>query len=123
MVEAGGGSIVNASSGLGVVAVPRMPTYIAAKHAVMGMTQAAALEHATDGVRVNALLPGVIDTEMPAKVTEHGPETKQATKAAHPVGRLGRPEEVAVAAAWLCSDHASFVMVTGLAIDGGYLSQ
>ena len=123
MIEAGGGAIVNTSSGLGLVGAPGMPAYVASKHAVMGLTQAAALENAADGVRVNALLPGIIDTAMPAELTAGMPGVIDAFKAAMPLGRLGEPEEVAEAAAWLCSDRASFVTGHGLAVDGGYLAQ
>ncbi|MBS1678884.1 MAG: glucose 1-dehydrogenase [Actinobacteria bacterium] len=123
MVGAGAGAIVNSSSGLGVVASPSMSAYVASKHAVMGLTQAAALEYASKGVRVNAVLPGVIDTAMPARLTEDSPDTRRLMLAAHPMGRLGKAEEVAAAAVWLCSDAASFVTGHGMAIDGGYLSQ
>lgn len=123
MLDAGAGAIVNSSSGLGVVASPSMSAYVASKHAVMGLTQAAALEYASKGVRVNAVLPGVIDTAMPARLTEDSPETRRLMLEAHPMGRLGKAEEVASAAVWLCSDAASFVTGHGMAIDGGYLSQ
>jgi NAD(P)-dependent dehydrogenase (short-subunit alcohol dehydrogenase family) len=74
-------------------------------------------------VRVNALLPGIIATNMPARLTAGAPEIMDAFKAAMPMGRLGEPNEIAEAAAWLCSDRASFVTGHGLAVDGGYLSQ
>lgn len=123
MLAGRGGAIVNASSGLGVVASPNMSAYVASKHAVMGLTQSAALEYSAQGVRVNALLPGVIDTAMPARLTEGRPETRAAMLAAHPAGRLGTPREVALVAAWLCSPAASFVTGHGTAVDGGYLAQ
>jgi NAD(P)-dependent dehydrogenase (short-subunit alcohol dehydrogenase family) len=123
MIMAGGGAIVNTSSGLGVVGCAGMPAYIASKHAVMGLTQAAAIENATQGVRVNALLPGIIDTRMPEELTAAAPEVKDMLVAAMPIGRLGQPEEVAEAAVWLCSSRASFVTGHGMAVDGGYLSQ
>lgn len=123
MLRARAGAIVNSSSGLGVVASPSMSAYVASKHAVMGLTQAAAIEYASKGVRVNAVLPGVIDTAMPARLTEDSPDTRRLMLEAHPMGRLGRAEEIAAAAVWLCSDAASFVTGHGMAIDGGYLSQ
>jgi NAD(P)-dependent dehydrogenase (short-subunit alcohol dehydrogenase family) len=123
MLESGGGAIVNASSGLGVVASPGMSAYVASKHAVMGLTQAAALEYSAQGVRVNAVLPGVIDTDMPARLTDAAPEVREAMVAAHPIGRLGRAEEVAEAAAFLCSPASSFVTGHGMAVDGGHLTQ
>ena len=123
MIESGGGSIVNTSSGLGVVGAPGMPAYTASKHAVMGLTQAAAIENAAAGVRVNALLPGIIDTKMPSDLTAGAPEVMDVLIAAMPIGRLGKPEEVAEAAVWLCSERASFVTGHGLAVDGGYLAQ
>lgn len=123
MAQSGGGAIVNTSSGLGVVGCPGMPAYIASKHAVMGLTQAAAIENAAQGIRVNALLPGIIDTRMPSELTAGAPEMMDALIAAMPIGRLGLPEEVAEAAAWLCSERASFVTGHGMAVDGGYLSQ
>ncbi len=123
MLASGGGAIVNASSGLGVVASPGMAAYVAAKHAVLGLTQTAALEYSAAGVRVNAVLPGVIDTDMPARLTVGSPQTMAAMRAAHPIGRLGRAEEVAETAAWLCSPAASFVTGHGMAVDGGHLVQ
>jgi len=118
-----GGAIVNTSSGLGVVAAPAMGAYVAAKHAVLGMTQAAALDYAREGIRVNALLPGIVDTAMPARLTAAAPEVMDIFRAASPIGRLADADEIAEAAAWLCSGRASFVNGHGLAVDGGILSQ
>jgi NAD(P)-dependent dehydrogenase (short-subunit alcohol dehydrogenase family) len=117
------GAIVNASSGLGAVGAPAMGAYVAAKHAVLGMTRAAALDYAAHGIRVNALLPGIVDTAMPARLTESAPEVMEIFRTASPVGRLATAGEVAEAAAWLCSPRASFVNGHGLAVDGGMLSQ
>ena len=122
MIEAGGGSIVNNSSAGGVAASPDIAAYIASKHAIMGLTKSAAIENATKGVRVNAVLPGPIDTPMPAALTAGTPGALDTFKAAIPAGRMGEPSEVAEAAAWLCSDRASYITGHGLAVDGGYLS-
>jgi NAD(P)-dependent dehydrogenase (short-subunit alcohol dehydrogenase family) len=123
MQQAGGGAIVNTSSGLGLVAVPAMPIYVATKHAVIGLTKAAALESAAAGIRVNAVLPGIVDTNMPAALVEGAPEAMELMLAGCPMGRMARPEEVAECAVWLCSDRASFVTGHGLVVDGGIVAQ
>jgi NAD(P)-dependent dehydrogenase (short-subunit alcohol dehydrogenase family) len=123
MLASGGGAIVNASSGLGVVASRGTSAYTASKHAILGLTRAAAVEYAAAGVRVNALLPGVIDTTMPVTLSQGRADVLAAMRAAHPMNRLGTPAEVAEAAAWLCSPRASFVTGHGMAVDGGYLAQ
>jgi NAD(P)-dependent dehydrogenase (short-subunit alcohol dehydrogenase family) len=124
MLKAGKpGAIVNTSSGLGAIAAPAMGAYVTAKHAVMGMTRAAAIDYASDGIRVNALLPGIVDTPMPARLTEAAPELMEIFREASPMRRLATAAEVAEAAAWLCSPRASFVSGHGLAVDGGHLSQ
>jgi NAD(P)-dependent dehydrogenase (short-subunit alcohol dehydrogenase family) len=123
MQQAGGGAIVNTSSGLGLVAVPGMPIYVATKHAVLGLTKAAALESAAAGIRVNAVLPGIVDTSMPAALVEGAPEAMELMLAGCPMGRLARPEEIAECAVWLCSDRASFVTGHGLVVDGGIVAQ
>lgn len=126
MLETGGGSIVNVASILGLVGFANAPAYTAAKHGVIGLTKVAALEYAPLGVRVNALCPGFIETPM---VMERGveagahPEVYQQIAALHPIGRLGRPEEIADAAVWLCSDASSFVTGHALTADGGYVAQ
>ena len=123
MLRTGGGAIVNASSGLGMIAAPRVAAYVTSKHAVLGLTRAASLEDAREGVRVNAVLPGVVDTAMPKEMFAAAPGALDAISAASPMGRLARPEEVAEAAAWLCSDRASFVNGHGLVVDGGIVVQ
>jgi A-factor type gamma-butyrolactone 1'-reductase (1S-forming) len=117
------GAIVNTSSGLGMVGAPYMSAYVASKHAVVGITQTAALEQAAAGLRINAVLPGIVDTAMPATLTEGHPDVWEMFRTASPIGRLARPEEIAEAAAWLLSDRASFVNGHGLVVDGGILSQ
>jgi A-factor type gamma-butyrolactone 1'-reductase (1S-forming) len=123
MLAGGGGSIVNASSGLGMIAAPQVSAYVTSKHAVLGLTRAAALEYARHGVRVNAVLPGVVDPAMPQEMFAGAPEAIDAIKDSSPMGRLARPEEIAEAAAWLCSDRSSYVNGHGLVVDGGIVIQ
>ena len=120
MLESGGGSIVNTSSIAGLVGFPNLSPYVASKHGVIGLTKTAAVEYSGEGIRVNAISPGVIDTPMVARSQEDDPESMEATKAATPIGRLGQPNEIGDAAVWLCSDDASFVTGAALVIDGGY---
>ncbi len=124
MLVSGGGAIVNASSALGETGIWNMPAYVASKHAVIGLTRAAALDHAQQGIRVNAVAPGVIDTPMVReRIYNADPEAEANLLSMHPIGRIGKPEEVAEAVAWLCSDAASFVTGTTLSVDGGYLAK
>lgn len=124
MLEDGGGAIVNTASILGKVGEAGTPAYTAAKHGVVGLTKVAALDHATDGIRVNAVCPGYIETQMldDAGVTKDE-ELLAKTKDLHPMKRLGTVEEIADAVTWLASEHASFATGETLAIDGGYLSR
>jgi NAD(P)-dependent dehydrogenase (short-subunit alcohol dehydrogenase family) len=123
MVAGGGGAIVNNSSVAGLVGFAGSPAYTASKHGIVGLTKTAALEYATSGVRVNAVCPGVIDTEMIARFTHRDPAVAEQLTQAEPVGRLGRPEEIADAVVWLCSAGASFVTGQAIAVDGGYVSR
>ena len=120
MLEAGGGVIVNMASILGQVAAARSAGYVAAKHGVVGLTRTAALEYAARGVRVNAVGPGYIDTPLLEDLPQ---EARAALVGLHPIGRLGRAEEVAELVAWLSSDQASFVTGAYYPVDGGYLAQ
>jgi A-factor type gamma-butyrolactone 1'-reductase (1S-forming) len=123
MLRTGGGSIVNASSGLGMIAAPQVAAYVTSKHAVLGLTRAAALEYPRRGIRVNAVLPGVVDTAMPQEMFAAAPGAIDTIGETSPMGRLARPEEVAEAAAWLCSDRSSYVNGHGLVVDGGIVIQ
>ncbi|GIU85181.1 MAG: short chain dehydrogenase [Acidimicrobiales bacterium] len=123
MLEAGGGSIVNCSSVAGLVGFPNVPAYVASKFGVVGLTKAAALEYATAGVRVNAICPGVIETPMIERAVGDDEQMRQMLLAAEPVGRFGRPEEVAEAAVWLMSDRSSFVTGETIVVDGGLVAR
>lgn len=118
MLQGGGGAIVNMTSINGPVGNPRQPAYVATKHGVVGLTRHGALRWAQSGIRVNAVCPGVIDTSMTAPLTAD-PAMKALIDSMTPMGRMGRPEEIAQAVAWLCSAAASFVTGHAMVIDGG----
>lgn len=123
MLERGGGAIVNCSSVAGVIGFPNVAIYIASKHAVIGLTKTAALEYSAQGIRINAVNPAVIDTEMVDRLADGQKMKKDDLTTFHPIGRLGRVEEVAEAVLWLCSDKASFVTGHSLMVDGGFTAQ
>ncbi len=123
MLEQGGGAIVNTASVAGLVGFVGLPAYVASKHGIVGLTKTAALEYAQHGIRVNAICPGVIQTAMIDRLAQRSPQAMAGFNAMEPVGRLGRPEEIAEAALWLCSDAASFVTGAALAVDGGLVAQ
>jgi NAD(P)-dependent dehydrogenase (short-subunit alcohol dehydrogenase family) len=123
MREQGSGAIVNCSSIGGLVGIPGRATYHASKYGVIGLTQSAALEWAAKGIRVNAVCPGTIDTPMVSAMLAKEPGAMKEILRDVPIGRLGRPEEIADAVLWLCSDRASFVVGHALVIDGGYTAR
>jgi NAD(P)-dependent dehydrogenase (short-subunit alcohol dehydrogenase family) len=120
MSKQGNGAIVNCSSLGGLVGAPGRGTYHAAKHGVLGLTKSAALEYASRGICINAVCPGIIETPMVAGMLATQAEAMKELMRDVPIGRLGRPEEIAAAVLWLCSPAASFVIGQALAVDGGY---
>jgi len=123
MLKNGGGALVNNSSVFGVIANPQLPLYTASKHAVLGLTKAAALEYAKAGIRINAIAPGAIETEMMEQSIGNDKQLREALVALHPIGRPGKPEEIANAVIWLLSDKASFLIGHTLLVDGGWVSR
>lgn len=121
MAAQGGGSIVNTASALGLVGVTRQPAYVAAKHGVVGLTRAAALDYADRNIRVNCVCPGLVDTPMVQRGMRDDPEIEGRVRSRQPMQRLGRPEEIAEAVLWLCTSASSFVTGHALAADGGYV--
>jgi len=126
MLRLGGGVIVNNASVAGMVGMPGMSVYVASKHAVLGLTKSAALEYAKDDIRINAVSPAVIETPMFDRFAEVSDEPDDMVKqmaSYHPIGRIGKPEEVAAAVAFLCTPAASFITGTNLAVDGGWTAK
>jgi NAD(P)-dependent dehydrogenase (short-subunit alcohol dehydrogenase family) len=119
ILKQGGGAIVNTSSGAGIIGIKGSPAYTAAKHGVIGLTRSAALDYAGQNIRVNAVCPGYIDTPMMGRYTGDTPEGRAKVIAKEPVGRMGKPEEIAAAVIWLCSDAAAFMVGHAMVIDGG----
>ncbi|MDB6142397.1 MAG: short-chain dehydrogenase [Pseudomonas sp.] len=119
MLAQGGGAIVNTASVAGLGAAPKMSIYAASKHAVIGLTKSAAIEYAKKKIRVNAVCPAVIDTDMYRRAHEADPKKAEFVAVMHPVGRIGTVNEIASAVLYLCSDGASFTTGHSLAVDGG----
>ncbi len=122
MLEQGGGAIVNTASVAGLISARNNSAYTAAKHGVVGLTKTAALEYAQQGIRVNAVCPGFINTPMTEGFLSD-PERLASVTALQPNGRVGMPQEIAESVAWLCSDASSFVTGHAMAVDGGYVAQ
>jgi NAD(P)-dependent dehydrogenase (short-subunit alcohol dehydrogenase family) len=116
------GAIVNIASIAGLVGFVGLPAYVASKHAVVGLTKTAALEYAKQGIRINAVCPGVIKTPMVDRTTGKDKAVEKKFEDMEPVGRMGNPEEVAEAIIWLCSDSSSFVTGHAMAVDGGWIA-
>lgn len=123
MIKKGKGVIVNCSSVAGLVGFQGFPAYVASKHGIIGLTKTAALENAKLGIRVNVVCPGVIQTPMIDRLTGKKKETVEQFTDLEPIGRFGKPEEIADAVVWLCSDEASFVTGLAMPVDGGFVAQ
>lgn len=122
MLKHKSGTIVNMSSVAGLVGFPNLPAYVASKHGVVGLTKSAALEYAQSGIRVNAVCPGVIHTEMIDRITHKDSEIEKQFIGLEPIGRMGTPEEVGALAVWLCSPESSFMTGTAVPVDGGFVA-
>lgn len=123
MLEAGGGSIVNTSSGAGLIGFAALPAYVASKHGVVGLTKAAALEFARQNIRVNCICPGTTRTPMIESFIAQAPELEKPMSAASPNGRMATADEIAAAAVWLSSDAASYVNGVAFPVDAGAVAQ
>jgi NAD(P)-dependent dehydrogenase (short-subunit alcohol dehydrogenase family) len=119
--QGSGGAIVNMASVAGLIGGAGLATYCASKHGVLGLTKSAALETATKGIRVNAVCPAVIETAMAERLFG-APEIEKHMQGLHPIGRFGKPMEIAEAVLWMCTDRASFMTGQSLVLDGGFMA-
>jgi NAD(P)-dependent dehydrogenase (short-subunit alcohol dehydrogenase family) len=122
MLKQGGGAIVNTASAAGLEGIQNLPAYCASKHGVVGLTKAAAKDYAKAGLRVNAVCPGPIDTPMLERIADVSRATIQNAGASTPMGRNGKPEEVARVVVWLCTGAASYVTGAAMPVDGGFVA-
>ena len=122
MIRNGGGAIVNMSAAAGVIRLPQNSIYSASKHAVLGLTKSAALEYAKSGIRINAIAPGGVESDMARRQAVYN-QFVETLKSMQPMGRFADPEEIANAAVWLLSDKASFILVHTSLVDGGLISR
>jgi 2,5-dichloro-2,5-cyclohexadiene-1,4-diol dehydrogenase 1 len=123
MLTSSGGSIVNTSSTAGAVGVGTSADYVSSKHGVVGLTRSAAVDYSGKGIRVNAILPGAIETPMFLSALQGHPTLRQIVEEGHPIGRIGQPTEIAETVAWLLSDAASYITGASIMIDGGFTSR
>jgi NAD(P)-dependent dehydrogenase (short-subunit alcohol dehydrogenase family) len=119
--QGGGGAIVNMASIIGLIGTAGVAAYSASKHGVIGLTKTAALENAKSGIRINAVCPGFTETPMADRIFR-APTVRKYVANCHPIGRFGRPAEIAEAVVWMCSDRASFMTGQSLVLDGGFLA-
>ena len=119
MLRNGAGVVVNTSSGAGVKGFKGQAAYAAAKHGVIGLTRSAALDYASQNIRINAVCPGIVETSMMDRFTRGTSEGRERVIAQEPIGRMGKPDEIASAVVWLCSDPAAFMIGHALVVDGG----
>jgi NAD(P)-dependent dehydrogenase (short-subunit alcohol dehydrogenase family) len=123
MIRSGGGAIVNMSSVVGVIGLPQTPIYVASKHAVLGLTKSASLEYAKSGIRINAVAPGGVETDMTKRTAGDNEQVPGTHKSMMSIGHIADPAEIANAVVWLLSDKASFVLGHTLLVDGGMVSR
>jgi NAD(P)-dependent dehydrogenase (short-subunit alcohol dehydrogenase family) len=123
LLKSGGGAIVNVTSGFDETAAGGVAFYVASKHAIMGLTRSASLEWVKHGIRINAVAPGGMNTGMVEEFARMNPELMEATRLAHPIGRIAEPEEVAPVVLFLCSANAGFMVGASVKVDGGYTVQ
>lgn len=119
LLKRNGGAIVNTSSGAGVKGFAKQAAYSAAKHGLIGLTKSAALDYAAQGIRINAICPGIIQTPMMERFSGGTPAGKQEVIYQEPVGRMGHPDEIAATVMWLCSEGGAFTVGAAIVVDGG----